>query len=158
MLVKEKQIVAIMSIAAISFLLGTTINFVATASGGNPWDKVWTAISELQRGIRNIEESVSETSRVELVRVGSVDGAPYYYYYGVSGRWNVTKLQTEPFKDQLNSTIGGALTYLESNLGVVSPFDPEYKGYERIVIMTVNRELSPTEIEEARLLIQEYLV
>ncbi|MCK4474495.1 hypothetical protein KAU30_01525 [Candidatus Bathyarchaeota archaeon] len=41
---------------------------------------------------------INEISRVELLRVGSVDGAPYYYYYGVSGHWNITKLQTEPFK------------------------------------------------------------
>jgi len=34
---------------------------------------------------------------------------------------------------------------------------PEYKGYERLVMMAVNRELNPTEIEEARLLIREYL-
>ena len=154
----KRQVTIMISIATVSFLIGTMFNVMAMDSQGNPWDKVWTAIFELQRGIRNIEESVSETSRVELVRVGSVDGAPHYYYYGVSGHWNVTKLQTEPFKDQLNSTIGGALTHLESNLGVVSPFDPEYKGYERIVIMTVNRELSPTEIEEVGLLILKYLV
>ena len=100
-------------------------------------------------------EFISEISRVELQRVLSGDGAPYYYYYGVSGIWNVTKLQTEPFTEKLNSTMGGALINWDTSFAGIG--SPEYKGYERLVYLAVDRELNPTEIEEFRLLIKGYL-
>jgi len=168
----RRQLLIIVSVAVVSFLIGTMFNVTTLAvDGGNPFDKIWQAINdlqarvtsleqstntELQGRVENIEKYVNEITRVELVRIGSYDGAPYTYQYGVSGHWNVTKLQTEPFIEKLNSTITGDLK--ECGIYDAPPLDPEYgKGYERSVCMAVCRELSLTEIEEVRRLIQEYL-
>ena len=113
-------------------------------------------LATLSDEVANLNSSIggfiNEISRVELL--GASVGATCRYYYGVSGLWNVTKLQTEPFTEKLNSTIGGALKGWESYFLMPSL---EHKGYERQVQLNADRELNPTEIEEVRLLIEEYL-
>jgi len=54
-LFKKKQVLTVVSVAVISFLLGTMFNVMAKDSGGNPWDKVWTAISGLESRIETLE-------------------------------------------------------------------------------------------------------
>ena len=55
-MLRKKQIVTMVSIATISFLIGTTINFAA-ASDGNPFDKIWQAINDLQTRVTSLEQS-----------------------------------------------------------------------------------------------------
>ena len=114
-------------------------------------------LTTLSDEVANLNSSIggfiNEISRVELLGA-SVGAITCRYYYGVSGLWNVTKLQTEPFEEKLNSTIGGALKDWESYF--LMPL-LEHKRYERHVQLNVDRELNPTEIEEVRLLIEEYL-
>jgi len=164
----RKQVLILVSVALGSFLVGTMFSVMAI-DGENPFARIWQAISDLQRRVENIEESqngtssadieryINEISRVELLRASSGDGIPYYYYYGVSGHWNITKLQTEPFKEKLNSTIGGALMYCDAYDNTYYSLQPEGKGYTQLINMAVSRELSPTETEEVRLLIKSYL-
>jgi len=54
---RKKQIVTMVSIAIMSFLVGTTVNFVAVASDGNPFDKIWEAIYNLQARVTTLEGS-----------------------------------------------------------------------------------------------------
>jgi len=56
---RKKQIVTMVSIAIISFLVGTTVNFVAAAGDGNPFDKIWQAISNLQTRVTALEQGTS---------------------------------------------------------------------------------------------------
>jgi hypothetical protein len=58
-LFKKKQVLSMVSIAVISFLIGTTLNVMATASNGNPWDNVWEAIFNLQARVTSLEESTN---------------------------------------------------------------------------------------------------
>jgi len=66
---KEKQFLAIASIAVIFFLFGTMfkMNFMALGDKDKetPWDKVWTTISDLQDRVNTIEE---ETNQVKTIR------------------------------------------------------------------------------------------
>jgi len=167
---KKRRVLTMVSVAIVSFLIGTmfSTSFMALASDENgvPFAKIWEAIYDLQGRVENIEEQmngasgvdfeefINEISRVELIYL--FVGAEPYYWYGVSGHWNVTKLQTEPFEEKLDSTIGGALVFCESRF-VGTNWKPEWKGYERVLQIYVDRELNPTEIEEVRLLIEEYL-
>jgi len=183
---RKKQVVTMVSIAIISFLLGTSVNFVATARDRNPFDEIWKAIYDLQRRVESIEESIEESptadfkefineiSRVELLSTRPIELevideetgevveiiiVGYYYQFGVSGIWNVSKIQTEPIKERLNSLLSG----LEPSEVCVRAHeaDPFYRneGYERQVdlILYCDRELSEAEIEAVRLLFEEYL-
>ena len=42
-------------IAIISFVIGSMFNVMASDGGGNPWDKVWTEISELESKVETLE-------------------------------------------------------------------------------------------------------
>jgi len=56
---KKRVVIAMISIAVISFLIGTTLNVMALASyGGNPFDKIWEAIYDLQDRVNTLEESI----------------------------------------------------------------------------------------------------
>ena len=57
-MLKKRQVISLVSIAVISFLIGTTFNVVSMASdGGNPWNRVWEAISELQGNVDSLNAS-----------------------------------------------------------------------------------------------------
>jgi hypothetical protein len=124
---------------------------------GNRLDRFNSTLRDTQSSNIDIERFLHEISRVELLRNSSGDGASYQYYYGVSGHWNITKLQTEPLKDKLNSTISGALMWCAGYENSYYSLEPEGKGYTELINMGISRELSPTEIEEVRLLIETYL-
>jgi hypothetical protein len=128
-------------IASIAKLFGTS---------GTPINR--TALLEFDRRIRTIEEYINEISRVELLA-----SSGNTYYFGVSGHWNITKLQTEPFQDTLNSTIGGALLYCNDFDNTYYSLQAEGKGYTQLINMNISRELNPTEIEDVRLLIKSWL-
>jgi len=55
----KRQVTIMISIATVSFLIGTMFNVMAMDSGGNPWDKVWTAISELQARVNALEQGTN---------------------------------------------------------------------------------------------------
>jgi len=55
----KKQIVTMVSIAIMSFLVGTTVNFVAVASDRNPFDKIWEVIYDLQARVTALEQGAS---------------------------------------------------------------------------------------------------
>jgi cell division protein FtsB len=173
----RKRILVVVSVALASFLTGTMFSTNYFASGAKP-PSVWDAIKELQAEVNSlnnavveqqakiselserigiIKEYVDETSKVELLWISTPDDVNYNYYYGVTGHWNVTKLQNYNFKEELNATISGALTYpLLTGFG--SPtYQPELKGYEQKATMQTNRQLSQEEMESVRLLIKEYL-
>jgi len=164
-MLRKKQVVTMVSIAIMSFLMGTTVNLVATASDGNPFDKIWQAIYDLQGRVENIEESINgpsrieefinEISRVEFLRMEYLTREEVYLYeYGVSGHWNISKIQTEPIIEKLSSTLSGVASIsVYSSQG--NPFANQ--GYEHGIDVMVNRELSEVEIETVRVLIQEYL-
>lgn len=61
-MLKRKQVLTMVSIAIISFLIGTMFNLtsIATGSSGSPWDRVWTAISELRSGADDLNASLLE--------------------------------------------------------------------------------------------------
>jgi len=63
----RKQVITVVSIAVISFLIGTLFNMNLPAIGkdddnddGSPWDKVWTTISELQSKIVSLNTSLTK--------------------------------------------------------------------------------------------------
>ena len=53
---KKKQVLTLVSIAVISFIIGTMFNAIAMAKdGGNPFDKIWEAIYDLEERLESIE-------------------------------------------------------------------------------------------------------
>jgi len=52
----RRQFLIITSVAVVSFLIGTMFSVTAMDGRGNPWDKVWTAISELQARVTSLEQ------------------------------------------------------------------------------------------------------
>jgi len=156
-MLKKKQVLTMISIAVMSFILGTTFNENLMALGSKEY------------GISGVdfEEFINETSRVELIRTEPIFGRPedkegkeeiigYQYVYGVSGIWNISKIQTEPIIDKLSTLLSG-LESIWVGVFFSSPF--ENQGYERGITVYVygDRELSEAEIETIRLLIEEYL-
>lgn len=51
-MLKKKQVVAIVSIALVCFLVGTSM----ASDGGSPWNKVWEAIYSLESRVGALEE------------------------------------------------------------------------------------------------------
>lgn len=68
-MLRKKQVITIVSIAVASFLIGTTFNVVTMATdGGNPWDKVWTAILGLRAKVDSLNTSLADLeSRVGII-------------------------------------------------------------------------------------------
>jgi len=62
-MIKKRHIVAIVSIAVISFLFGTTLNVTVASDGENPFDTLWGAIHGLQSGMDRLNDTLS--SRIE---------------------------------------------------------------------------------------------
>ena len=56
-ILKRRQVAAILSIALISFLIGTTVDLLTMAKdrGANPFDRVWEAIFELEDRLDSVE-------------------------------------------------------------------------------------------------------
>jgi len=73
-MLKKKQIVVIATIALVSFLMGAMLNVSAMAikNGGNPFDKIWEAISNLDERLTALEEIVAPPP---LTVVGPWSGA-----------------------------------------------------------------------------------
>jgi len=61
-MLRKKQVLILVSIAVMSFLVGTMFNFtiIATGGSGSPWDRVWTTISELQSKVDSLNASLIE--------------------------------------------------------------------------------------------------
>ena len=60
-MLKKKQVITVVSIAAISFLIGTLFNMNFIVSGGKGKDKdedLWKAISELESRVETLEEQL----------------------------------------------------------------------------------------------------
>jgi len=55
-LIKKRQIVAIVSIAVVSFLVGTMFNVTVATDGGNPFDSLWEVLCGLESRIEALEE------------------------------------------------------------------------------------------------------
>jgi len=64
-MLKKKQIVVIATIALVSFLIGAMLNVSAMAinNGGNPFDKMWEAIYDLQAQTTSLEERQDQTEK-----------------------------------------------------------------------------------------------
>ena len=54
-LLKRNQVFTLVTIAVMSFLIGTMSSAMATERG-NPWDRVWTAITGLESRVETLEE------------------------------------------------------------------------------------------------------
>jgi hypothetical protein len=56
-ILKRRQVAAIVSIALISFLIGTTVNLLTMAKdrGVNPFDRVWEAVFEIEDRLDSVE-------------------------------------------------------------------------------------------------------
>jgi hypothetical protein len=159
----KKQVLIIVSVALASFLIGTTFSAMAL-DGENPFVKIWQAINNLQGRVENLEESTNGESefadfiniitRVEFLQMEHWNWT-YIYEYGVSGHWNISKIQTEPFEDRLLSTLSDVT--LTAPIGGFMSIPFRHQGYESGIRIYVDRELSEVEIETVRVLIQEYL-
>ena len=59
----KRQVAMMISIAVVSFLVGAlfNINFIAIGGDSKPWDKVWTAIFNLQDRVSALEEDASQS-------------------------------------------------------------------------------------------------
>lgn len=89
---KKKQVLAMVGIAILSFVIGSMFNVMANDSGGNPWDKVWTSINEL--------ESKVETLEAQLPQQGFLTAPAYDSgWIDVWGNWG-----THTFEHGLNTT------------------------------------------------------
>jgi len=69
----KKQVITLISILAISFLVGTTFNVTTVArywpgEGHNPWDEVWNAITDLRTKANSLNASFIELqSRLDSI-------------------------------------------------------------------------------------------
>jgi len=59
-LFKKKQFLTVISIAVMSFLIGTTFNIMSFAedSDGNPFDEIWEAIYQLQAQVQSLNQTI----------------------------------------------------------------------------------------------------
>ena len=64
----KRQVITVLSIAAISFLIGTlfNMNFIATGGSSSPWDRVWTAITGLESRVETLEEQIPERGFISI--------------------------------------------------------------------------------------------
>lgn len=71
-MLKKKQVITMMSIAVMSFLIGTmfSTNFMALGSDeyGIPFAKIWEAIYDLQARVTSLEDSTSTNSKIKTIR------------------------------------------------------------------------------------------
>jgi multiple sugar transport system substrate-binding protein len=67
-MLKKKQIIVIVTIALVSFLMGTMLNINSVAIGsddyGIPFDKIWEAIYGLQARVTSLEERQEQTETI----------------------------------------------------------------------------------------------
>jgi hypothetical protein len=61
-MLKKKQVLTMISIAVMSFLIGTTFNIMSFAedSDGNPFDEIWDAIYELEAGVGSLNQTIED--------------------------------------------------------------------------------------------------
>ncbi len=70
-MLRKTQVLTVVSIALVSFLIGTLFNMNPLAIGkdeddGSPWEQVWTAIAGLQSQIEDVNETLtSKTEELE---------------------------------------------------------------------------------------------
>ena len=116
MLLKKKESITIVSIAVISFLVGTLFNmsFVVRGKGdGNPWNNVWTAISELQTRMDAIEQKVDQPRIERFVEPSEsiVD----------SETWKVLASFTLTPNDSTNNVVLRVAAYMQYKASEVTP-------------------------------------
>ena len=89
---KKKQAIMMVSIAVVSFLIGTTLNVMTMATdGGNPFDKIWGEIHDLKDRVKILENAPLP---------GGFVSAPAYD----SGWTNVATGQVKIFTHNLGTT------------------------------------------------------
>jgi len=86
-MLKKKHVLTIMSVAVLSFLIGTMFNLSTVVSGGSssPWDRVWASISELQTKVDSLNATLTEMNStleslegyVETMMTGYVNPPAY---------------------------------------------------------------------------------
>jgi len=72
MVLRKKQLIMMVSIAVVSFLIGTTFNSMTMASdGGNPWDRVWEVIYELEAQVDELKipQVITATGHAEWTQL-----------------------------------------------------------------------------------------
>ena len=116
-MLKKRVVIAMISIAVISFLIGTTLNVVTSASNvGNPFDKIWEAIYDLQDRVTSLEESTNSHDKTWHFVASftlSFDEEPLSPLFSVQGqKWRVT------WDPKEIETWGGFLIWDENGYGI----------------------------------------
>ena len=61
----RKRILAVVSITIVSFFIGTMVSVMAK-DGGNPWNRVWQAIHDLQSKVEALEGQVPKKGYISI--------------------------------------------------------------------------------------------
>jgi len=85
-LFKKKQFLTVISIAVMSFLIGTTFNIMSFAedSDGNPFDEIWEAIHDLEEDVKSLNETVEDLK----IRKPTIMTAYKSYYKVFTDDWH----------------------------------------------------------------------
>ncbi len=112
---RKKQVLAVVSVAVVSFLIGTLFNMNLLAIGkdaddGSPWDTVWTAIAGLRSDMEALGDRVAtlEYPKDGFVGYWTFDEATGQIVYDESGNRNDGRNYGAIWTD---GRIGGALVF-----------------------------------------------
>jgi len=108
----KRQVGIMISIALVSFLIGTMFNMNLVAIGGdsNPWDKVWTAISDLQDRVNAVEEKTNQVKTIRFYDPSEYSTSEQDYETVFTFEWTPT--------DSTNNVVLMMAVYAEVNCTV----------------------------------------
>lgn len=121
-------------------------------------------LADVQLRLDRIEQFLNQTATVEFLFTSG-----NYYYFGIAGSWNASKLFADPIADRLNASLSGmrnvSIDYTEysDQQFFVEPTLSQFKGYGQFVrfwydrVTPPNGPLTPDEIETVRTILQDYL-
>lgn len=116
-MIKKRQVLTLVSIAVISFLIGTTFSITTLAMDGrNPFDKIWEAIYGLQDRVSTIEEQSSQVKTIRFYDPSEYSTSAEDYETVFTFEWTPT--------DSTNNVILMMTVYAEVNCTV----EPSHKA------------------------------
>jgi len=138
-MIKKKQVIAILSIALISFLIGTGV----ASDGGNPFEAIWTAVYDLESKVDVLEARIRALEGPTKITIEAYPTTDFYLrYHGLSIDEPLPDMWWL-YDDYNIKTTGSAFTYektvvLECGSHYVeyaaSGYPPDYAWHARIYV------------------------
>ena len=142
-MLKRKEAITMVTIAVVSFFIGTMFSVAVATDGGNPFDKIWEVLHDHQSRMENLEARIRALETLTRITIEAYPTTDFYLrYHGLSideplpDNWWL-------YDDYNIRTIGSTFTYektvvLEYGSHYVeyaaSCYPPDYAWHVRIYI------------------------